>query len=371
MERKLPDYYKILGVARNADNKDIERAFRKKAMQCHPDRFPDPKQKEAKTREFQELNAAYTLLSHYIRRKDYDAALKRQEEAEQNNQADSRYDYSNDDTGNYEYYESPEERELKNAIQCINNFISKFETPTRCGSIVYNFMRFGNLTHQKLKNVLASGNPTAIKEVARNLQPYTDNGAFMNSFDTEGKECSFSVRYTFADFPDIIANIIYTKIMVRRYKWKGTFSNGKQTEIYTGIGNDWQEVVTDGEQFYCRWLDPLLIKKACDAAARELDKQYTYTTATSSCQSCSQISDTMNNRVNAIIACGFFLFGTIVYLFVGFCVVASSAFFQIICFILAGISLCLVIMFAIFAFRGDISFGSDSEYDNDNWESDI
>ena len=356
MERKLPDYYKILGVARNADNKDIERAFRKKAMQCHPDRFPDPKQKEAKTREFQELNAAYTLLSHYIRRKDYDAALKRQEEAEQNNQADSRYDYSNDDTGNYEYYESPEERELKNAIQCINNFISKFETPTRCGSIVYNFMRFGNLTHQKLKNVLASGNPTAIKEVARNLQPYTDNGAFMNSFDTEGKECSFSVRYTFADFPDIIANIIYTKIMVRRYKWKGTFSNGKQTEIYTGIGNDWQEVVTDGEQFYCRWLDPLLIKKACDAAARELDKQYTYTTATSSCQSYDRESDPFETIIAKIFGCG-----------MGLWVVDFDAVLQVICFGFAGLYLGLFIL-CLMPLNSNSESITNTVDNTDDWE---
>lgn len=69
MNNKLPDYYKILGVDRLADDKEIERAFRQKAMQCHPDRFSDPKEKIQKTKEFQTINEAYTLLSKYSERK--------------------------------------------------------------------------------------------------------------------------------------------------------------------------------------------------------------------------------------------------------------------------------------------------------------
>ena len=34
------DYYEILGVPRDADEAALKSAFRKKAMQCHPDRNP-------------------------------------------------------------------------------------------------------------------------------------------------------------------------------------------------------------------------------------------------------------------------------------------------------------------------------------------
>jgi curved DNA-binding protein len=40
------DYYKILGVERNAGEDDIRKAYRKLAMQYHPDRNPNDKQAE-------------------------------------------------------------------------------------------------------------------------------------------------------------------------------------------------------------------------------------------------------------------------------------------------------------------------------------
>ena len=52
------DYYDILGVERGADEKTMKSAFRKKAMECHPDRNPDNPDAEAK---FKELNEAYGL----------------------------------------------------------------------------------------------------------------------------------------------------------------------------------------------------------------------------------------------------------------------------------------------------------------------
>ena len=82
MNKKLPDYYKILGVERNADTREIERAFKQMAMKCHPDRFSDLQEKIQKTREFQQLNDAYMLLSKYVKRKDYDIALDQQEKQE-------------------------------------------------------------------------------------------------------------------------------------------------------------------------------------------------------------------------------------------------------------------------------------------------
>ena len=63
------DYYEVLGVDRNADEKTLKSAFRKKAMQFHPDRNPDDPAAEAK---FKEVNEAYGILSDGDKRAAYD-----------------------------------------------------------------------------------------------------------------------------------------------------------------------------------------------------------------------------------------------------------------------------------------------------------
>lgn len=63
------DYYQTLGVARNASEKDIKKAFRKLAQQYHPDRNPGDKNAETK---FKEINEAYTVLSDADKRAKYD-----------------------------------------------------------------------------------------------------------------------------------------------------------------------------------------------------------------------------------------------------------------------------------------------------------
>lgn len=62
------DYYKLLGVARDASAEDIKKAFRKLAMQYHPDRNSAP---EAEGK-FKEANEAYAVLSDPEKRKQYD-----------------------------------------------------------------------------------------------------------------------------------------------------------------------------------------------------------------------------------------------------------------------------------------------------------
>lgn len=63
------DYYSILGVSRNADEKDIKKAFRKLAQQYHPDKNPNDAEAE---RKFKEVNEAYTVLSDPEKRSQYD-----------------------------------------------------------------------------------------------------------------------------------------------------------------------------------------------------------------------------------------------------------------------------------------------------------
>ena len=54
------DYYQILGVPRNASQNEIKKAYRKLAMQYHPDRNPG-KEKWANER-FKEINEAFSVL---------------------------------------------------------------------------------------------------------------------------------------------------------------------------------------------------------------------------------------------------------------------------------------------------------------------
>ena len=66
----MADYYKTLGVGRDADEKAIRGAFRKLARKYHPDLNKDDKDAEAK---FKEVNEAYEVLSDADSRKKYDA----------------------------------------------------------------------------------------------------------------------------------------------------------------------------------------------------------------------------------------------------------------------------------------------------------
>lgn len=63
------DYYKTLGVERNATAAELKSAFRKLALQFHPDRNPGNKQAEEK---FKEINEAYEVLSDKEKRSRYD-----------------------------------------------------------------------------------------------------------------------------------------------------------------------------------------------------------------------------------------------------------------------------------------------------------
>ena len=108
------DYYKILGVAKNASDEEIKKAYRKLARKLHPDLNPDDKDAVKK---FQQLNEAHEVLSDPDKRKKYDkygaewknaehyeqAQRQQQQQQQYSNQsgwsgAGEHFTYSGDDT---------------------------------------------------------------------------------------------------------------------------------------------------------------------------------------------------------------------------------------------------------------------------------
>ena len=70
MAASKSDYYDILGVSKNASSEEIKKAYRKQALEWHPDRHKD--EKEAAEKRFKEINEAYQILSDTQKRSAYD-----------------------------------------------------------------------------------------------------------------------------------------------------------------------------------------------------------------------------------------------------------------------------------------------------------
>jgi curved DNA-binding protein len=74
------DYYKILGIQKNASEEDIKKAYRKLARKMHPDLNPNDKEAHQK---FQQINEANEVLSDPEKRKKYDTYGKDWQHADQ------------------------------------------------------------------------------------------------------------------------------------------------------------------------------------------------------------------------------------------------------------------------------------------------
>src|ERR1700712_3550669 len=78
------DYYKTLGVEKNADTEQIKKAYRKLARKYHPDINPNDKEANKK---FQQINEANEVLSDPEKRKKYDLYGKDWEHGEEHEKA--------------------------------------------------------------------------------------------------------------------------------------------------------------------------------------------------------------------------------------------------------------------------------------------
>ena len=73
------DYYKILGVDKTIPQKDVKKAYLKRAKQFHPDLHPNDPKAKAK---FQALNEAYEVINDPEKRRKYDQSCEHWKEAE-------------------------------------------------------------------------------------------------------------------------------------------------------------------------------------------------------------------------------------------------------------------------------------------------
>ena len=70
--KDFKDYFKILGISRNATDQEIKSAFRKLARKFHPDLNPHDLRAES---EFKEINEAYEILSDEDKKRSYEQFL--------------------------------------------------------------------------------------------------------------------------------------------------------------------------------------------------------------------------------------------------------------------------------------------------------
>lgn len=85
------DYYQILGVARDADESEIKRAYRQLALKYHPDKNPGDKESEER---FKEINEAHEVIGDKTKRQKYDQLGTSYRAWERAGQGQDGYDWS-------------------------------------------------------------------------------------------------------------------------------------------------------------------------------------------------------------------------------------------------------------------------------------
>jgi curved DNA-binding protein len=121
------DYYKILGLNRNAGQDEIKKAYRKLARKYHPDVNPDDKTAGAK---FSEINEAHEVLSDPEKRKKYDRFGANWQQFEQSGGRPEDFNWSQwqSDPGSTYSYRTVTPEEFENLFGGAGGYSDFFET---------------------------------------------------------------------------------------------------------------------------------------------------------------------------------------------------------------------------------------------------
>lgn len=217
------NYYKILGVSENANLEEIKEAFRQKAMQCHPDRFSDPKEKIQKTKEFQTINEAYMALSRYFEDKckreeaEKEAARERAERERQEAEEQERRKRERQEKEERERREREEEAQNQ-------GLSSGFEFHGLLFEPIKFRYRYESVSEEEIKRHNAFTPPEEVERVTRILKPFGEGGSFFDA-TSPISEASLTVRFT--NKGNFSGELLFTKNGAYNYSWKGTFQLGK------------------------------------------------------------------------------------------------------------------------------------------------
>lgn len=258
MNKKLPDYYKILGVERNADTREIERAFKQMAMKCQPDRFSDPQEKIQKTREFQQLNDAYMLLSRYVKRKDYDIALEQQEKQERAARAEEeRMAREAQERREREEQERRKRKEAERRERENQGFPFRFEFNGFWFEIIKCKYGYESASEAEIARQNAFTPPEEVERINRVLKPFEKGGSF---FDATSPICGASITVHFTNKDDFSGEFLFTKHGVYNYSWKGTFQlRGHRGSVATYfMEKDFKSVVASAYNTAMKWADEII-----------------------------------------------------------------------------------------------------------------
>jgi curved DNA-binding protein len=110
------DYYKTLGIEKNATEEEIKKAYRKLARKFHPDLNPNDKEANKK---FQQINEANEVLSDPEKRKKYDAYGENWQHAEQYEQAKQSRSQSSQNWQDYTYSGAQDEGDFSDFFESL------------------------------------------------------------------------------------------------------------------------------------------------------------------------------------------------------------------------------------------------------------
>lgn len=247
------NYYKILGVSENANLEEIKEAFRQKAMQCHPDRFSDPKEKIQKTQEFQTLNEAYMALSRYFENKrereeaEKEAARARAERERQDREEQERRERERREK------EERERRAREKEAQNQGPF-SGFDYNGFWFEAIRFRYRYEAASIEEIKRHNAFTPPEELERVNRILKPFAAGGSF---FDPAQRISEVSMTFRFTGH-DLSGEFLFTKNGAYNYSWKGTFQmRGYKGSAARFMIRDFKDLVTSSYNTAMDWANEI------------------------------------------------------------------------------------------------------------------